>query len=71
MKYYKLFDLMAPDGDLYRVDEKSGEAWQVTDRDEEPIAAFVMSAEFAGTSQFDQLQYYASKWGRLEEVPAP
>lgn len=72
MKYFRLYDFLSPvGGDLYRVDPKTGEAWMVTDSDEEPISAFAMAAKFAGTTQFHQLMDYASKNGTIEEVECP
>lgn len=72
MRYYRLFDHMSPrTGDLYRVDPETGRAWMVTDMDTDPIPAFVLASQAKGTTQFQQLQDYASKNGRLEEEECP
>lgn len=68
MKYYTLFDQLSPEGDLYKVDETTGQAWLVDSAGREPIAAFVTAAAFHGTTQFAQLEDYARKYGRLEEA---
>jgi hypothetical protein len=43
----------------------------VTDMDEGPLPAFVVSAKLTGTTQFFQLMDYASKYGSIEEVECP
>lgn len=71
MKYYRLFDSMSPEGDLYMVDEKTGETWMLDAQGKNPLVAFSTSAWVFETTQFAQLQDYASKYGRLEEAEAP
>jgi len=72
MKYYRLFDFMAPvDGDLYKVDPSTGDTWMLNAQGEDPIVAFGLSAKEFGTTQFEQLVDYASKHGRLEEAECP
>ena len=71
MKYYRLFDVMSPQGDLYKVDEETGEAWMVLNDGSNPLPAFPLSSAEHGTTQFFELKDYASKYGRLEEAEAP
>lgn len=71
MKYYKLFDVFSPEGDLYQVDEETGKTWFLDAEGKNPIESFATAAWVFQTTQFQQLQYYASKNGRLEEAEAP
>lgn len=71
MKYYKLFDVFSPEGDLYRVDEETGKTWMLDAEGKRPLEAFGLAALVFQTTQFQQLQDYASKNGRLEEAEAP
>jgi hypothetical protein len=67
MKKYKLSDFMSPEGDIYQVDEETGETWML-DEPNEPIQSFVEAAFKHGTTQFEQMKCYAAAWGTLEEV---
>lgn len=71
MRYFKLYDFLSPSGENYIVDENLGITWCVNWRWEDPVEAFVESAKQHKTTQFFQLQDYASKWGKLEEVECP
>lgn len=71
MRYFRLFDSLSPDGEYYKVDPETEEAWCVDPHGNGEIPAFVLSAQFTGNTQFHELRDYASKHGRLEEIECP
>ena len=68
MKHYKLFDLVSPEGEYYEVDEETGEAWCVNAELKGHVPAFPKSSAAKGTTPFEELVDYASKYGTLEEL---
>lgn len=71
MRYFRLYDFLAPEGEFHRVDEETGQVWALNSKGQDVTPAFTKSAKLWGTSQYDQLKAYALRYGRLEDAECP
>lgn len=71
MRYFVLYDNLAPEGDLYEVDENTQEAWCVDPQGQGRIPAFIASSHYKGTTPYEELLDYAGKYGSIKEVECP